>query len=214
MIEALIVSPLVKVIADEILRRSLKGLGKKYSVDIKYVLNSEIQKDFYFCLDVAIQAFIDFMAQNGELSSSRQEVLVEYLKSESVSEEVWHLLDPGSEYFDRGQLTQDGYPQLSVHFKNLDPETLFEAWEEFLKAFSFASRSTPAFREFLRASYEAGSFKALSNIDGVLEKMGEAIDEIRSEELVARKSIEDYIEELKVYRDWATGFQAIDLQRG
>jgi hypothetical protein len=66
----------------------------------------------------------------------------------------------------------------------------------------------------LRASYEAGSFKALSNIDGVLEKMGEAIDEIRSEELVARKSIEDYIEELKVYRDWATGFQIIDLQRG
>jgi hypothetical protein len=44
--------------------------------------------------------------------------------------------------------------------------------------------------------------------------MGEAIDEIRSEELVARKSIEDYIEELKIYRDWATGFQAIDLQRG
>lgn len=210
MLEPLLASSIITSLANDIVRAALKGLGKKYSVDIKdvqYVLNSEIEEEFQRCLDVAIRAFISFLAKDGELSKSDQKVVLEYLKFSSVSEEIWHLLDPGSEYFDRGKLTQDGYKYLSQNLDELKPQLIFDAWEEFLKAFSFASRSTPEFREFLRASYEAGSFKALSNIEDVLEKMNAAINEIRNEESMARQSIKDYMDELKIYRDWATSFQ-------
>ncbi len=210
MLESLLASSLVTSVANDIVRESFKGLGKKYSVeskDVKYVLNSKIEEEFKRCIDVAIRAFIGSLAKDKELDQLKQQILLAYLKSPSVSEEVWHLLDPGSEYFDRGKLTQDGLDQLAEHFDDLEPELIFDAWEEFLKAFSFASRSTSEFREFLRASYEAGSFKALSNIEDVLEKMDVAIREIHNEESVARQSIKDYMSELKVYRDWASSFQ-------
>jgi hypothetical protein len=207
MFKELISATLAKSLIGDIVYRSLSGLGRKYSVDFEYVINDEIQSEFNSCLRVSIEAFVNYLDKCIKLDSSKEKVIVGYLRSLPVSEEIWHLLDPGSEYFDRGRLTQDGYKELSEHFEDLEPEVLFEAWEEFLQAFSFASRSAPALREFLRASYEAGSFKALSNIESVLEKMGTAINNIYLEESITRQSIKDYTEELRVYRDWATSFQ-------
>jgi hypothetical protein len=135
-------------------------------------------------------------------------MIFEYLKSSVVTEEIWHLLDPGSEIFDRGLLTQNARETLFEIFSEETETVIFDAWEEFLKAFSFASRSAPELREFLRASYEAGSFKALSNIEDVLEKMDNAVSELKNEELIVSHSIKDYTEELKVYRQWAVSFQA------
>lgn len=211
MLDAIIASYSVAV-AKDVLRQSLQGLGKKYFVDltdIEYVIDSKTEEEIQRCLNVAIKAFVAFLASNiklKKLSKPQETALVKYFRSLSVSEEIWHLLDPGSEYFDRGKLAQEGYSELSEHFENLEPRLIFDAWEEFLKAFSFASRSTPHFREFLRASYEAGSFRALSNIEDVLEKMGAAINEISSEESVARQFIKEYIEELEIYRNWASSF--------
>lgn len=210
MLESFIASSLATSLAKDIVREALKGLGKKYSIgiqDVKYVLNSKIEEEFQRCLDVAIRAFIGFLSKDKDLSKSQQKIILSYLRSSSVSEEIWHLLDPGSEYFDRGKLTQQGCDELSEYLDALDPQLIFDSWEEFLKAFSFASRSTPEFREFLRASYEAGSFKALSNIEDVLEKMNVAISEIHNEESVTRQSIQDYMNELRIYRDWANTFQ-------
>ncbi len=207
MLKKIISEALSKSLIGDIVYSSLSGLGRKYSVDFEYVINDEIKSEFNSCLRVSIEAFVNCLDECIKLDSSKEKFIVGYLRSLPVAEEIWHLLDPGSEYFDRGRLTQDGYKELSLHFENLEPEVLFEAWEEFLKAFSFASRSAPALREFLRASYEAGSFKALSNIEGVLEKMGAAINSIYLEESIARQSIKDYTEELRVYRDWATSFQ-------
>ena len=121
-------------------------------------------------------------------------------------EEIWHLLEPGLEFFDRGKLAKLGQEILSEEYDDLQPDLIFDAWGEFLKAFSFASRSTPEFREFLRASYEAGTFQTLSNIEGVLEKMEVAITDIHREELTLRQSIEGYKRELETYQNWAINF--------
>ncbi|MEL7359834.1 MAG: hypothetical protein AAFN40_25285 [Cyanobacteria bacterium J06560_6] len=208
----MLVESIVAAAAQELANRAFKGIGKKYSVDIQdveYIINSQIQDDFKRCLDIALKAFISFINKDIADSKAQTQNVQDYLLSTSVSEEVWHLLDPGAEYFDRGKLTQIGHEVLSKSFDGLSETQIFDAWEEFLKAFSFASRSTPEFREFLRASYEAGSFKALSNIDDALEKMGAAINEIKSEESAARQSISDYVEELRGYRNWATNFQPV-----
>jgi hypothetical protein len=192
----------------EILLSSLRKLGRKYSVDIKYVLSEKVEADFQKCLDIAIKAFLEFVSKNTNLNKAQQKMIVEYLKSSIVTEEIWHLLDPGSEIFDRGLLTQNACETLFEIFGDETETIIFNAWEEFLKAFSFASRSAHELREFLRASYEAGSFKALSNIEDVLEKMDNAISNLKNEELIVSHSIKDYTEELKAYRQWAVSFQA------
>jgi hypothetical protein len=199
------IAPLAKQIANKV----LINLGAKYSVDIqdvKYVINSEVEEEFQKCLNVAIKAFINKISNDKKLTAANSTLVIDYLESASVVEEIWHLLEPGTEFFDRGSLTQIGYEVLHEHFENLTPQLVYDAWEEFLKAFSFASRSTPQFREFLRASYEAGSFKALSNIEDVLERMSTFVSSIHHEELTRRISVKDYADELKTYRLWATEF--------
>jgi hypothetical protein len=204
-----IVSSLVAPLAKQIVNKVLINLGAKYSIgvqDVKYVLNAQVEEDFQKCLNVAIKAFISKISNDKKLTTVNSTLIVDYLESSSVIEEIWHLLEPGTEFFDRGNLANLGYEVLHEHFENLTPESIFDAWEEFLKAFSFASRSTPQFREFLRASYEAGSFKALSNIEDVLERMSTSISSIHHEELTRRISVKDYADELKTYRQWATEF--------
>ena len=207
MIETVLLSG-VSGMTTEILLSSLRKLGRKYSVDIKYVLSEKVEADFQKCLDIAIKAFLEFVSKNTDLNKAQQKMIVEYLKSSIVTEEIWHLLDPGSEIFDRGLLTQNACETLFEIFGDETETIIFNAWEEFLKAFSFASRSAPELREFLRASYEAGSFKALSNIEDVLEKMDNAVSNLKNEELIVSHSIKDYTEELKAYRQWAVSFQA------
>ena len=207
MIETVLLSG-VSGMTTEILLSSLRKLGRKYSVDIKYVLSEKVEADFQKCLDIAIKAFLEFVSKNTDLNKAQQKMIVEYLKSSVVTEEIWHLLDPGSEIFDRGLLTQNAGETLFEIFGDETDTIVFDAWEEFLKAFSFASRSAPELREFLRASYEAGSFKALSNIEDVLEKMDNAVSNLKNEELIVSHAIKDYTEDLKAYRQWAVSFQA------
>ena len=207
MIETVLLSG-VSGMTTEILLSSLRKLGRKYSVDIKYVLSEKVEADFQKCLDIAIKAFLEFVSKNTDLNKAQQKMIVEYLKSSIVTEEIWHLLDPGSEIFDRGLLTQNARETLLEVFGKETETIIFDAWEEFLKAFSFASRSAPELREFLRASYEAGSFKALSNIEDVLEKMDNAVSNLKNEELIVSHAIKDYTEDLKAYRQWAVSFQA------
>jgi hypothetical protein len=207
MIETVLLSG-VSGMTTEILLSSLRKLGRKYSVDIKYVLSEKVEADFQKCLDIAIKAFLEFVSKNTDLNKAQQKMIVEYLKSSVVTEEIWHLLDPGSEIFDRGLLTQNARETLLEVFGKETETIIFDAWEEFLKAFSFASRSAPELREFLRASYEAGSFKALSNIEDVLEKMDNAVSDLKNEELIVSHAIKDYTEDLKAYRQWAVSFQA------
>jgi len=195
-------------LATDILFNSLRKLGRKYSVDVKYVLSEKVEAEFQKCLDIAIKAFLEFVYKNADLQEVQQKVIFEYLKSSVVTEEIWHLLDPGSEIFDRGLLTQNACKTLSEIFGEETQRIIFEAWEEFLKAFSFASRSASELREFLRASYEAGSFKALSNIEDVLEKMDSAVSNLKQEELTVSHAIKHYAEELKAYQNWAVSFQA------
>jgi hypothetical protein len=207
MIETVLLSG-VSGMTTEILLSSLRKLGRKYSVDIKYVLSEKVEADFQKCLNIAIKAFLEFVSKNTNLNKTQQKMIVEYLKSSIVTEEIWHLLDPGSEIFDRGLLTQNAGETLLEVFGKETETIIFDAWEEFLKAFSFASRSAPELREFLRASYEAGSFKALSNIEDVLEKMDNAVSNLKNEELMVSHAIKHYAEELKAYQKWAVSFQA------
>ena len=207
MIETVLLSG-VSGMTTEILLSSLRKLGRKYSVDIKYVLSEKVEADFQKCLNIAIKAFLEFVSKNTDLNKAQQKMIVEYLKSSIVTEEIWHLLDPGSEIFDRGLLTQNARETLLEVFGKETETIIFDAWEEFLKAFSFASRSAPELREFLGASYEAGSFKALSNIEDVLEKMDSAVSNLKNEELMVSHAIKHYAEELKAYQKWAVSFQA------
>ncbi len=206
MIEPFLVSAIAGLVS-EVLGGSLKKLGKKYSVDIKYVLSEKVEAEFQKCLNVAITAFLEAISEDKKLQKEQQQQIIDYLKSSEVMEEIWHLLDPGSEIFDKGLLTQYACKKLSDFLGESTEIIVFNAWEEFLKAFSFASRSAPELREFLRASYEAGSFKALSNIEDVLEKMDGAIRSLKDEELTVSQAIEIYASELKQYQSWAINFQ-------
>jgi hypothetical protein len=195
------------IAVSEVLQNSLSNLGRKYSVDVKYVLNEKIEADFHKCLDVAIKAFLESASEKQGLKAGQQMLILKYLRSSIVAEEIWHLLDPGSEIFDRGLLTQNACKTLLEVFGDNTEKIVFKAWEEFLKAFSFASRSAPELREFLRASYEAGSFQALSNIEDVLEKMENLVSSLKTEELTISDAIKCYAEELKAYQTWAVNFQ-------
>jgi hypothetical protein len=201
------VTSTISELASEILRISLKNLGLRYSVDIKYVLSKKVEDEFHRCLDVAIQAFLRYVSENGNLEKQiKQKVILDYLKSSSVTEEIWHLLEPGSEIFDKGLLAQYAEETLSPSSGESVRKLIFDAWEEFLKAFSFASRSAPELREFLRASYEAGNFRALSNIEDVLDNMNTAISSFKDEELMVSHAIKSYAEELQEYKTWAINF--------
>jgi hypothetical protein len=198
-------------------KEALKGLGNKYAVDVNNVLGREVELGFEKCLRIAIGAFLDFLWKHRVLKvnngNKEREIIFEYFKTTPVAEEIWHLLDPGAEIFDRGRLAKLGeevftsnLPDLGAS-KSLTYQLMFDAWGEFLKAFSFAARCNSPLREFLRASYEAGSFKALANIEDVLEKMSGSVDRLQNEGSTARQAIEQYRDELKVYRDWAASFQ-------
>jgi hypothetical protein len=200
--------PITLILVSELSKSIRKALSRKHSVNIDYVLSGEIELEFSRCLNMATDAFLGSFQAKYELNNSQKNVVVEYLKSAIVSQEISHLLDPGIEYFDRGKLVQAGHSALQEHFAELTSEIILDSWDEFLKAFSFASRSTPHLREFLRASYEAGSFRSLSNIEDVLEKMEATIGEITQEEMLAKQSIREYLDELKGYKNWAIGYLA------
>jgi hypothetical protein len=193
--------------AATIVANSIEELSNKYSVDVKYVLDRKVKADFQKCIELATKAFFNFISQNINLKDRERKAIIDYLQSSVVTEEISHLLDPGSEIFDRFILVDNAKITLFDVFGESTETIIFDAWNEFIKAFSFASRSAPELREFLRASYEAGSFKALSNIEDVLDKMNHAINNVKNEELTASNAIKLYAEELKSYQNWAANFQ-------
>lgn len=127
-------------------------------------------------------------------------------------EELWHLLDPGAEFLERGALLGAARAQLDWHENEITSSEfdrlILDAWEKFLEAFSFASRSRPRLRGFLRASYEAGSFRTLSNFENTLTDMGTVLKDLEREELAMRQAIAGYTKVLEEYRSWAVAFRA------
>jgi hypothetical protein len=198
----------VKELASDLSKISLRNLGNRYSVDIDIVLNKQIEAEFNRCLHLGVVAFIKYLGQETESIElhSDLEKFDAYLRSSVVAGEIWHLLDPGSEIFDKGLLAKYADEVLFQGSEKSMYKLIFDAWEEFLKAFSFASRSLPELREFIRASYEAGNFRALSNMEDVLENMNGAISSFKQEELAISHAIKSYTEELQAYKTWAVNF--------
>jgi len=92
----------VKELASDLLKISLRNLGDSYSVDIDMAISRQIEEEFNRCLRSAIFTFIKHLAQ--EKTNFSFEILTVYLRSSVVAGEIWHLLDPGSEVFDKGLL--------------------------------------------------------------------------------------------------------------
>jgi len=193
---------------------AINRLFSTYSISAsgtEYVISSAVTAEFKKCLNIAARAFLESIRkevrEKESLCGLEERALTRYLESPEVAEEISHLLDPGVEIFDRGRVTQAARAFLPEEVDEEVLQVIFNAWDNFLKAFSFASRSAPHLREFLRASYEAGSFRALANIEDVLDKMSNAIHEIDREELAMRKAVKSYFDELQVYKNWAIDYQ-------
>lgn len=197
-------------ISTRIAAQAFDDLEEKYSVHGGYfVLDEKIKNQFKRCLKIATNTFLEHVKNRCEVGTATEYKIAQYMKSPAISEQISHLLDPGAEVFDRGEATQALDELFSEEYSiSKLKEVVFDAWEEFLKAYSFASRSTPELREFLRASYEAGSFRSLSNIEESLNQLGEIVSGLSKEEVATEKAIEKYVEELKAYRDWASSYRA------
>ena len=204
----------VQVVLQAVASGAIARLLKTYfgsTTGSQHLLSSEVKGEFQRCLRLATITFLESIGkevrENENVCNFEERALIQYLESPEVTEEISHLLDPGVEVFDRGRVTQAAREFLPKDVNEEVLQVIFDAWDNFLKAFSFASRSAHQLREFLRASYEAGSFRALANIEDVLDKMSNAVSEIDREELAMRKAVKTYFDELQVYKDWAMGYQ-------
>jgi hypothetical protein len=207
---------MIELLALSIVNKLVKGafgsLSRRHSVDLPYLLDNAVELQFKEAVRVATVAFLKRLSKIRELDEPNISVLSSYLTSKSVSDEVSKLLDPGLEVFDSGSLLAmiHRYTQRTdepeMDLTHLDEKALEEAWGEFLKAFSFASRSAPELREFLRASYEAGSFRALSDIGSVLERMDHDLTLLSEQESLFQESIALHSSDLAKHRNWARTF--------
>ena len=188
-------------------------LGRRHSVDIKYLLDARIEEEFMRCLRVAMVAFLDKLLEKADLTGEAdvekfRNVLSRYFRSTSVTEELSKLLDPGFEVFDEHKVVVGATRSIKrADFPEFDESSALEAWKQFRKAFSFASRSAPKLREFLRAGYEAATYSMLTDIRGALQKFDYQISLLEYEERKIAKSIKEYDAELHEYQDWSIAFQ-------
>src|SRR5260370_40448603 len=119
-----------------------------------------------------------------------------------------NLLDPGLEVFDQFKLVTILASALPTDIPEDGRADIARiAWSAFLKAFSFASRSLPDLREFLRASYEAGSFRRISDIAGAVESFETNITGLAEQEWSLQETLAAYSDELKDYRKWAQSYR-------
>jgi hypothetical protein len=190
-----------------IAEKAFKLLAKRHAVDHKHLLDHSIEEQFKKCINLATNAFIDRVKRYKHFKKEDLDFFINYLKSKKVNEEISKLLDPGLEIFDIYLMTSY-FEELSSgkSFTNYESRIISKAWDEFLKAFSFASRSAPDLREFLRASYEAGSFRALSDIRDVIEELENTLDAVNEEENRLKYLISGFSSDLHHYRDWADHF--------
>jgi hypothetical protein len=190
-----------------ITEKAFKLLAKRHAVDHKHLLDHSIEEQFKKCINLATNAFIERVKRYKHFKKEDLNFFINYLKSKIVNEEISKLLDPGFEIFDIDLLTSNFERFASDKgFINYNNDNTKKAWEEFLKAFSFASRSAPDLREFLRASYEAGSFRALSDIHDVIEDLENTLDAFNEEENRLKYLISAFSSDLHHYRDWADHF--------
>ncbi len=172
------------------------------------LLSDSVREQFQQALRVGSGALLESLEAS---SSSRGSVLFglsraeaeDFLASPEVASELSKLLDPGLEVLDTVLLAN----LLAAVLRDADSEVRVtrasDAWRAFLRAFSFSSRSSPALREFLRASYEAGTFRAISGISGALDSLGHNIAGMLRHEAALHASIRAYSRELSEYRAWA-----------
>ena len=117
--------------------------------------------------------------------------------SPDAVEEISNLLDPGLEVFDRYNLVTNLASALPADIPEpVRDDFARNAWAEFLRAFSFASRSMPELREFLRASYEAGSFRRISDIAGAIESFDTTIKNLAEQEESLQNVLSAYSQDL------------------
>lgn len=191
---------------DIIVRSSIETLGVRHFAGKKYKLPMMIEYSFSECIEDAVKAFINKLFNDEELSTTQMKFIEEYFSSKEVTVEVSKLLEPGVEFFDIYALTDKFLLLKSNSDIKLKPEEIFEAWQEYLKGFSFSSRSKPAFREFLSASYEEGSFLALTDIRSAIEGVESSVESLHNQRGSLNGAINDYEGELRSYKDWAKNF--------
>lgn len=194
------------LLAKTLAELTFKHLSERHSVDVPYLMDEKVSRQYTQAIRVACTAFLKKLESPHPMTKQMEEAVRDYLQSETVTEEISKLLDPGLEIFDLGALT-DAFGEKSLGpVAEIDECTVAEAWEEFLKAFSYASRSSPDLREFLRASYEAGSFRAISNIADALDQLDGEIDLMIRQESKLKSMITDYLHDLSSYGEWARRF--------
>lgn len=211
--DPLLQSVLISKTALEMARRIIKSLGIRHAIDIEYLCDKNVEEEFKKCIEMAATAFVKRLSNEVKLENKTilekfASVTREYLKSSKVTNEISKLLDPGLEIFDKEIVINELKENIDKVFLTtiITYESLSLAWEEFQRAFSFSSRSTPHLRQFLMASYEAGSFRALTNISDVVEKFNNQVSLIEIEEDKLQHSIELYSKELAEYKNWSVNF--------
>lgn len=192
---------------DLIIKNAVLSLGARHYAGEKYRLPTSIEYSFSGCIEDAIEAFLNKLRGDKELSENEIKFIQEYLSSGLVTEEFSKLLEPGAEIFDIYQLTNHYNEQRKDKNISFEPEEILSAWKEFLKGYSFSSRSKPGFREFLSASYEEGSFFALNDIRSVIENVENNVATLQIQRDSLSASIENYEDELITYKDWAKKFR-------
>ncbi len=186
-----------------------KSLTKRHAVNSKFI-SKNISDQFNYCLDIAINAFIEHINTKIDLNKTIKALLLNYFKSKEVTEELSKLLDPGFEIFDPAEVSQKLLEMLqSEEISNISLTNILEAWENFLKAFSFSSRSANDLRNFLKASYEAGNFKALTDINQDLKNIEDLLELSEFEEKKLKEYISRYLQDLSEAKEWAKNFKVI-----
>lgn len=192
---------------NKIVLYAIRALSKRHAVKVKYLLDDEVELQYSRCIKIAVNAFIDRVKKHKNFHFGDFSVFLEYLESNKVSEEISKLLDPGFEIFDIDLLVSHFETYAAKEdFTNYNIKIINRAWDEFLKAFSFASRSSNELREFLRAGYEAGSFRALSNVRDAIDRIGDTVEAVNKEEIRLKQLIHVYSSDLHDNRDWAEHF--------
>jgi len=191
---------------DQIIDAAILALSERHFVGKNYRLPRHIEMQFVRSLEGATTTFINKLADASELSDKRKSLLNDYLSSSEVTSEFSKLLEPGTEYFDIYKLTNYYSNFEKNDASEFSEKEILEAWSEFRRAFSFASRARSEFRGFLRASYEEGSFLAISNIRDAVESLEKDIETVNGQKESLSGSIRDYEGELESYVQWAKNF--------
>jgi hypothetical protein len=183
-----------------LIKHTFRALRARNYLDENFSLPSEVQAQFQTALEQGLKAFLKSILNSNKLQAPDAQILKKYFEEDKIANEFSKLLDPGNELFDEFGLTDDLIKALGARITR---DEFSEAWRHFHRAFSFSSRSRPELREFIRASYEAGSFKAISNFRDTMSRIESELEALLKQEGKLDSSIDEYTEELREYRSWA-----------